>query len=203
MKRMIRLMGLALLWATAGLAAASRAGATVTVFTDRAAWQAALAGVVTEDFAGDVVGNYPTPFTTAGGFQLAAIGLPAPVTIQVIDAGLVNGSRELHFRDFNAGVSFALTAAGQAFGFDYTSNEFWTVTAGGQVRVLAAGGGSHFIGYVDDAGGLQSFALQGPPGAQGGISVDNLSRAGVAAGGLSHLPLGQARLAIDPASGSG
>ena len=200
MKIMYRSMGLALILGITVLAAASPAGATVTVFTDRAAWQAALPGVATDDFEGEVLGNFPTPFTTAGGLQLAAIGQPAPVTIQVVDGGLVNGSRELHFRDFNAGVSVGLTATGQAFGFDYTSNEFWTVTAGGRITALTPGN-THFIGYIDDAAGLQSFALQGPPGAQGGISIDNLSRAGVPAAGLAHLPLGQARLAIDPASG--
>jgi hypothetical protein len=180
------------------LLAASPAAATLTVYTDRNAWVASLGGnVVTEDFSGDPAGNYQTPFATVEDATFRALS-GGPITIQVIDSGLFNGSRELHFRDFSAGVGVALPNSGRAFGFDYgTAIESWTVQVGNRATVLPAQS-KGFVGYVDDSGPISSFILKGAGGAQGGISLDNLSRAGVRFGGLPHAALGQAQLQKAP-----
>jgi hypothetical protein len=156
---------------------AAPAAAALTVYTDRNAWLASLAGnVVTDDFAGDPAGERNTPFTTSTGVMLTALG-GGPITIQILDEGLVNGSRELHFRDFAAGVGVTLPNNGHGFGFDYaTAIEPWTIQVGDRATVLPANT-SGFVGYVDDAGvPISSFTLRGAFGAQGGISLDNLSR---------------------------
>lgn len=168
------------------LLAASPASATLTVYTDRNAWAAGLGGkIVTDDLGDDSVGNSNTPFTTARGVTFTVLS-GSPITIQVIDAGLVNGSRELHFRDFAAGVNVTLSNSVRGFGFDYdTAVEPWTVQVGDQSTVLPANSNG-FVGYVDDAGPISSFTLTGAPGAQGGISLDNLSTPGLMDAGERH-----------------
>lgn len=177
------------------------AGAAVTVYTDRAAWEAAVTCPVTEDFEQDVVANTDAPFVSLGGTRLTSVS-GAAVTIQVFDNGLANGSRELHFRDFTAGVRFKLPIAATAFGFDYdTAIESWTVSADGQTTNLPSDTNG-FVGYVSDSGSLSEFVLTGAAGAQGGISVDNLSSGGgaeVRRGGR----IDELALPFDPAFRSG
>jgi hypothetical protein len=158
------------------LFSAASTGAAVTTYTDRAAWKAAVANIANEDFESDKLGDHPTPFTTAGGSTVTALGA-SPIQIQVSDSGLVNGSRDLHFRDFNAGIMFAIASSSNAFGFNYdTANESWVLEAGGTSTTLLAET-KGFIGYVSASGPLASFVLRGAAGAQGGISIDNLGRA--------------------------
>jgi len=180
------------------LVSAAPAAATLTVYTDRAAWEAALGGnVVTEDWTGDPVGDYATPYITAEGTIFTALS-GSPITLQIVDGDHVDEVRELHFRDFAAGVGVTLPNNGRGFGFDYdTAVEPWSVTAGGRTTLLLPHING-FVGYVDDSGPLTSFTLKGASGAQGGISLDNLSRAGVRFGGLPHAALGQARLSDAP-----
>lgn len=45
------------------------------------------------------------------GTSITAVSGPG-IPIQVFNGGLVNGSRELHFRDFAAGVQFQLSLVG-------------------------------------------------------------------------------------------
>ena len=158
------------------------ADAAVTVYTNRAQWEAGL-NEVTEDFEVEVPGNHQTPFTTVNGTLLTHVS-GSGIPIQVFNGGLVNNSREIHFRDFTAGVQFQASLVGTvAFGFDYyasdgpgahTPNLPWVVTAGGVTTPLVANLPA-FIGYIDNQGTLPSFTLTGPPGAQGGISIDDLS----------------------------
>jgi hypothetical protein len=151
--------------------------AAVTVYTDRAAWEAAVTCPVTEAFEQDTLGTFPVPFVTGGGTRLTSVS-GAALQIQVLGGGLFNGTRELHFRDFNAGVRLTFSVAARAFGFDYdTAFESWTLSAGGQTTNLP-GDSRGFIGYVDDSGSLAELILTGATGAQGGISLDNLSAAG-------------------------
>jgi len=165
------------------LFAALPAAATITVYTDRNAWEASLGATpVTEDFSGEALGDHDTPFTTAKGTALTVLS-GDPITIQVFDSGLVNGSRELHFRDFAAGVGVMLPSAGRGFGFDYdTAIESWAVQVEDLTKVLPANS-QGFIGFIDDSGPIISFTLVGSlaGGAQGGISLDNLSREDVSA----------------------
>ena len=158
------------------------ADAAVTVYTNRALWQAGL-NAVTEDFQVEVVGNHQTPFTTVNGTLITSVSGPG-IPISVFDGGIVNGSRELHFRDFGAGVQFHLSQVGTiAFGFDYYASDGpgahnpnlpWVLSAGGVTTPLVANLPA-FIGYIDNQGTLPAFTLTGPPGAQGGISLDDLS----------------------------
>jgi hypothetical protein len=152
------------------------AAATLTVYTNRNAWAAAIGGsVLTDDFSGDPVDSSNTPFTTSKGVVFTALS-GNPITIQILGDGLVNGSRELHFRDFGAGVRVTLPNNGRGFGFDYdTAVEPWTVQVGDHTTILPANTNG-FVGYVDDASPINSFTLKGATGVQGGISLDNLSR---------------------------
>jgi len=169
-------------WAVALVVAALSSDAAVTVYTNRAQWEAGLNNLTCEDFEAEVVGNHQTPFNTLNGTSITAVSGPV-IPIQVFNNGIVNGSRELHFRDFGAGVKFVTSLVGTvAFGFDYyasdgpgahTPNLPWVLQAGGVSTPLAANLPS-FIGYIDNQATLQSFTLTGPPGPQGGISVDNL-----------------------------
>ena len=160
------------------LLAALPAAATLTVYTDRSAWETSLGGApVTEDFSGDPAGNHDTPFTTVKGTTFTTLS-GDPITIQVVDGGLVNGSRELHVRDFGARAGVMLASSGRGFGFDYdTAIESWTVQVGDQTAELPADS-KGFIGFINDSGLISSFTLRGSlaGGAQGGLSLDDLSR---------------------------
>ncbi|HEX3556786.1 MAG TPA: hypothetical protein VIA62_26485 [Thermoanaerobaculia bacterium] len=180
------------------LAATSRpAFATVTVFTNRAAWEAAATGKVTEGFESAADGIYPTPFAPSGGLLLTSLS-PTPVTIQVLSGGSLLGSRELHFRDFASGVKFSLSNNGNAVGFDYHASEDWILLVNGQTCILKPPL-SGFVGFIDNSAPITSFSLRGPGGAQGGISIDNLSRIGTSSAGVPHQALGKARLSADAA----
>jgi hypothetical protein len=168
-------------WSVCVLLVATSAGAAVAVYTNRTQWEAALTNIACEDFEVEVPGNHQTPFTTVNGTLITS---PSPgIPIEVLNGGILNSSRELHFRDFGVGVTFQLSLVGTvAFGFDYYASDGpgahqpnlpWVLTAGGFATSLAANLPS-FIGYIDNQAGLPSFTLTGPPGAQGGISLDNL-----------------------------
>lgn len=157
----------------------------VRLFADRAQWEAEVRGTVCEEFEAEPLpsfGTAPTPYTTAKGTVLTTISSPPEVDIQYLGpgAGGVNGTGELHFRDFTQGVQFTFPMPPRnAFGFSYdTSDEIWTVEANGEQRVLptrAIG----FIGFVDTVNPILSFDLVGAldRNSQGGISVDDLCRA--------------------------
>lgn len=172
------------------------ARATVTTFTSRAAWEAAVNGEVTDSFESAVDGVYPTPYALSGGLLLTSPA-PTPVDIQILGSGIL-GSRELHIRDFASGVRFALSSSGNAFGFDYHASEDWVLTANGRSVTLRPPA-SGFIGFVDNTAPITSFSLRGAAGPQGGISIDNLSQIGTSFAGVAHRALGEARLSRDAA----
>jgi hypothetical protein len=176
------------------LLAAAPAAATLTVYTNRAAWTAAVSGnVVTEDWTGDAKGNHPTPYATAEGTTFTTLS-GSPITLQIFDGDDSDEPREIHFRDFAAGMGVTLPNNGHGFGFDYdTAVEPWTVTANGRATILLPQTNG-FVGYVDDSNPVTSFTLRGANAPQGGISLDNLSRVGVRFGGLPHTALGQSHL---------
>jgi hypothetical protein len=170
-------------WAVSSGLLAISADATVTVYTNRALWQQSLS-FMTEDFQGEIVGSHQTPFATVTGTLITSQSPGIP--IQVLDGGIVNGSREIHFRDFGAGVQFQSSLVGTiAFGFDYYASDGpgahnpnlpWVLTAGTvTVTTPLVANLPAFIGYIDTAGTLPAFTLTGPAGAQGGISLDDLS----------------------------
>lgn len=164
---------------------AASANATVTVYTDRTAWEANLTSpVVCEDFEAEVQGSHPSPYTTTK--TGTVITTPDPnVVFQIFKGGLINGTQEVHFRDFTAGVRFQFSPVGKVgFGFDYYASDGpgahnpnlpWVLEAGTTpvVTPLVSDLVS-FVGYIDDTGGLKEFTLTGPTGPQGGISLDNL-----------------------------
>jgi hypothetical protein len=177
-------------WAAFLALVAASANATVTVYTNRTAWEANLTlPVVTEDFEAEVQGNHPTPFTTTTTGTVITTSDPN-VVFQIFNGGIVNGTQELHFRDFTAGVKFLFSPVGKVgFGFDYyasdgpgahSDNLPWILTAGGVATPLVPDLIS-FVGYIDDTGSLKEFTLTGPTGPQGGVSLDNLSVGAAAA----------------------
>ncbi len=170
------------------------AAATLTVYTDRAAWTAAVGGnVVTEDWTGDAEGNHATPYTTAAGTTFTTLS-GSPITLEIADGDDSDEAREVRFSDFSAGMGVALPNNGHGFGFDYdTAFAPWTVTANGKATILLPQTNG-FVGYVDDSNPVTSFTLRGATVTQSGIALDNLSRVGMRFGGLPHAALGQARL---------
>lgn len=143
-----------------------------TFYSSRSAWLSALGQpVFCEDFESDTVGNYTTPYFTSGGWAVSSVS--SPLTIQVIGGGLVNGTQELHFRDFGAGVRFTPPGgAVGAVGFDFdTAIEAWDFKVDGVMTVLPAST-TGFIGYI--GGPFSDFVLTSSSPVQGGISVDDL-----------------------------
>jgi hypothetical protein len=103
-------MSVLVLAGTLAVALASSSQAIPTVYTSRAQWLAAATGPRTcTNFENDAI-NFPghtTPWTSADGFPMTHCN--SPVTIQVINNGIINGSQEIHFRAFppNQGVRFS------------------------------------------------------------------------------------------------
>lgn len=159
------------------------ASAALTEFTSRAAWLAAVGPVLTEDFELNTGGFTPvlTPFVTAKGFALT--GINNQITMQILPVGqltvLDNGTQFLHFRDFTGGLRMALPFNSSAFGFDYGASESgWALSAANGVSFAFPSGPNSqgFIGYIETGGTpFQSFTMIGPAGAQGGLSIDNIS----------------------------
>jgi hypothetical protein len=170
----------------AALASSAWGGPGITTYSDRPTWVAAASGagnIHCDDIELDTPGNYPTPppyFTaggTGGGGSWSFVSQGSQVVIQVLTGGIINGSQEIHFRDFGVGVNVRppcpiTPGAGSSFGFDYATSEPWTVVIGGQNFVLPA----NTIGFfgVVASGPIPSFVLTSPIQPQGGISVDNL-----------------------------
>ena len=153
----------------------------LTLYTSRAAWETAVGPVLTEDFEASSGGfaAITTPFTTPKGFHIGFV--TAPVTMQILPVGsstvLANGSQFLHFRDFTAGLRVTLPFGSPAFGLDYGASEpGWTLTSdhGASYAFPSGPGSSGFVGFTDSAM-FSSFTLTGPAGAQGGLSIDNIS----------------------------
>lgn len=159
------------------------ASAALTAFTDRATWLAAVGPVLIEDFELNTGGFAPvlTPFVTAKGFALT--GITNQITMQILPVGtstvLANGTQFMHFRDFTDGLRTALPYSASAFGLDYGASEAgWALSAANGVSFAFPSGPNSqgFIGYIESGGiPFSSFSMIGPAGAQGGLSIDNIS----------------------------
>lgn len=181
-----KLLAISVLSSLTFLSSARTARATLTVFTDRVAWEAAVSGeVLFEDFEDDIPGTFTTPLTTAKGIVLESLGNPI-TALQILDSGLINGSQEIHVRDFGQQLSVSfpdtppvygkpLPMLTRAIGFDWsTAVEPWELHAGGEIIPIPASS-QGFLGVVDDTGWFSSFVLTSSSTAQGGISIDNLA----------------------------
>src|SRR6185436_11646185 len=112
-------------------ALAASLDAATTVYTDRALWLSRIQSAKTEGFALDAPANYPTPFQSAQGITLTTVSGQAG-TIQVLEEGLVDGTRGVHFREFGPGMLLTLPQETRAVGFSYrTAVERWTIEFGG------------------------------------------------------------------------
>jgi hypothetical protein len=146
--------------------------AQVTIYSNLASWQAAAGNYNTDNLQAEALGLHPTPYTTVGNWFINTIG--PSVNIQVIDNGLVNGSREFHFRDFGSHVRFtAPNAPYSAMGLSYrTSSESWQFIIGDVIATLP-NNTNGFIGFTSNPP-RADFILTSPSSSQGGISIDNL-----------------------------
>ena len=173
----------------------SSAAHAQTTFTSRSAWEAAIGGTSVEGFELDPVANSPTPYTSSRAWSFASLG--TPITVQVLDGGSIDGSREMRFRDF--GQQMQLTFPGgeaqTAFGFDYdTGVEAWELRIGGSLVANLPASTTGFIG-VTSASPSSDFVLTSPAQAQSGIAIDRLTVPfNSYFEGLSHTALGLARL---------
>lgn len=155
------------------------ASATLVQYNTRPNWLANVGSVVTEDFQSNASGfGTFASFTTANGFILS--GGPS-VIMQILSAGPDN---YLHFRDFTTGLNITFPTTTSAFGFNYDASDTgWRLTATNGVNFLfpSGPGSAGFIGFIIDTSGtpFSSFTLTGPSGAQGGLSIDNISIAAV------------------------
>ena len=145
---------------------ASAQAASVTVFTDRTAWEMAVAGqtIVNEDFEGVATGTLPGGGveSTLGSIGFSYLGGPDGAEPEVVDSGSVNGSREL-----NGEVNADGTPSGDhTISFlGETVNAFagdWDSTLTGSQLVIEllgetilfsdflTGSGDGFLGFVSD-----------------------------------------------------
>jgi len=158
-----------------------------TIFTDRDDWELSVASVMTEDFNSEPnVSNYDTfdlPYTTDLGVTIDELGNSAAA--QFLATGNINGSQAPHIRDFGSMITWTPGSQFDAFGFDWnTAIEPWEVIVNGTTLTTLPSNSEGFLGVTfDDATQLSSFTLTGSAGAQGGISVDDLSFANVPAPG--------------------
>ena len=112
-------------------AAPARAG--FTVYTDRPTWEAAVGTIIQvedlESEPGAPFSTITTPASTVAGWTLNSVN--ATITVQILDPGSVDGTRNYHCRDFGEKLllGFPNGEAQEAFGFDFSeqSIESWTV----------------------------------------------------------------------------
>lgn len=159
----------------------AEAAADLTVYHDRAMWEAALTcPAFTEDLEAEVPGVYLTPYETAGGFVLTSTA--DPMDVGIYDSGQIDGTRYVHFRNFCGGgicegltFTFPYAALQVGFGFDYhVLDDTWELRVGGEVIVIAENT-EGFIGIIDDTGSLSDFLFFCDEYVQNGLSVDNVS----------------------------
>jgi hypothetical protein len=159
-----------------GLCLGPGAAAALDVYTDRGAWESAVATVrMTEDFSAETPGNYMTPYETEAGISLETPGFGIDVIIR--DTGVVNGTRELLLKDNGerAFFSFPPDRRQLGLGFDWvTGGEAWTLKFLGQEYAFPANS-SGFFGLADPDAQSYGFELTSPVPAQDGIAIDDLT----------------------------
>jgi hypothetical protein len=149
---------------------------TFTVYWRRDLWQSAIDGTVSvEDFEKDEAdyGELGSPYLTGNGFILQGGNCPAQI---FKDPTLLSTGNHLHFRDFGCGLSFIFPngTAVEAFSFDYKPSEQWSLQVNDEV-VPIPGERKGFVGIVMHDNYPNGFVLFSREGAQGGLSVDNIS----------------------------
>jgi hypothetical protein len=160
------------------------ANALPMMFTDRASWKAQIADpVVTEDFEGETTGYdvLTLPYMTVGGVVIESDS----ASIQMLNNGLVNNSAGPHMRSWSdTGITFTFPdmIPVEAFGFDwYTQDhehqpfEAWKLYIDNVFVTELRNGWTGFLGFIGTDTPMHSFTLKGPSGAQGGVSLDNIS----------------------------
>ncbi len=176
-----RICVISLLVAMLGILSVVEAAADLTIYNDRAAWEAALTCPhFLEDFESDVLGSHWTPYTTGNGFLVTSTG--APIEFGIYPNSPIDNTQYIHFRNFTArdiGEGLTFTFPGAAlqigFGFDYhVLDDTWELRVAGQVIIIPANT-EGFVGVIDDTGSLASFLFYCGEYVQNGLSVDNVS----------------------------
>ena len=149
--------------------------ATYTIYWKRELWESAIRGtVLTEDFENDD-GNYGElnfPYLTGKGFLLNGHS-----SAQIFkDNTLLSSGNLIHFRDWHNGLRFSFpnNSVVSAFSFDYKASETWQLTFNDFV-ITIPDGRNRFIGIIVHRLFPTDFILFSLEGAQGGLSVDNIS----------------------------
>jgi hypothetical protein len=146
-----------------------------TVYWKRTLWENAVRGTATtEDFESDTAdyGELSFPYLTGNGILLTGHS-----TAQILkDETLLPSGNLLLFRDWQGGLTFSFPygAAVSAFGFEYKPTEDWRLTFNNS-EIPIPKGRRGFVGVVVSQDYPREFVLSGTEGAQGGLSVDNLS----------------------------
>jgi hypothetical protein len=139
-----------------GLLATTPADAAVTVYTDQAAWLAAVSGVISENFESSPLGELAPGTTDIGAFSITIDQNFGDVAI--VDNGNINGSRQFHGLLASDGTTILdFSEFGSSiFGFagtwnSTTTNDRLTVTIAGTTIEFddhLPGNGSGFLGFV-------------------------------------------------------
>jgi len=148
----------------------------ILVFTDYASWEAAL-GLTPfiEGFEIETPGSYQTPYMTGGNCSLSSPG--APVDFDIIEGGLIDGSRELHLSDpgTQLSIEFPGTEGQRGFGFEWkTPVETWSLDVLDEY-VSLTGMSQGFVGVVDQTGQIHTFEVSVLGIVQGGLHLDNIA----------------------------
>jgi hypothetical protein len=144
------------------------------VYDQHQVWESAVGKMVlSEDFEKDGgFGEMLLPYWTGDGFLLSGKS-----NAQILaDPELLGSGKFLHLLSGKQGLTFTFPdgRAVTAFGFDYTTSAEWHVTVI-NLDVILSRGRNQFVGIIIHQNSATKFNLVSSAGAQGGLSVDNIS----------------------------
>ena len=146
-----------------------------TVYWERGLWENAVSETTAlEDFEKDRSDYGELAFPYFSGNRFILTGTSAA---QILNAPeLLPSGNLIHFRDWEEGLTFTFPndMVVTAFGFDYASSEDWRVSFN-SIDIPIPNGRNRFMGIVLREGSVKQFTFFGPPYAQGGLSIDNIS----------------------------